>query len=348
MGTTERQILFGMVETSYGNEPVGLGVTNALRARNVKYNANGERWSYPTASPYRRPTEVGAMSLYNPTLSFESGLHGLAGHVIDATHLPPQMNLLEACGYKSTWHGGTHWDMVWSPYDAKSIWFQRWLCGRSADIGGCRGNVDWELEPRKPVKLTWNFEGMDNSEASEAAFGVPDWTSWGPEMVVKALTFDPWGVYPLVAPKLGRIVKMTIQSRTQLYRQLDINATSGEAGVILVGRGASAEDMGVQVVLDVEQPDAGAAPGSNAEAGWRMSWRSMLTGVPTQAVITNPAASGIAAQTLTISFGYLLMVKEPEDIVLGSGILGHRLTCAVLGSPSGTTEDDLALIWTQL
>lgn len=349
MSSVERQCLFGKVEANYGDDPT-VAAANGLRvhAGTVKYSANGELWRKAPASTLRRPTEAGVVELYNPQLSFESGLCGLAGHVIDGSTVPPQFRLLEACGFVAVAWDTDHYELWWNPVGAKSIWFERWFCGRLAKLGGCRGNVDWELVPRRPAKLTWSFEGCDQGEAVGLPVGDPVFTSWGPEMIVKAANFDPYG--DSTGPGMYyRIVKVVVQGRNQIYRAVDLNAATGLSEVMVAGRGASEDDMGIQVVLDVEQWDSGNGPGASAEDTWIRRWRDRTLGSPGISIsIVNPAAGVIAAQTFSMHLGRLSIVKDPEDIVIGPGVAGHRITCAVLSSvPGNAVEDDLYLKWTQ-
>jgi hypothetical protein len=348
MSSVERQCLFGKYEHLGYNVNPTVADTNGWRARNVKYSPNGQLWRKAPASTLRRPTEAGVVELYNPQLSFESGLHGLAAHVIDVNTVPPQFRALESCGWESGAFAFSSYELRWNPAAAKSYWWERWFAGRLAKLGGCRGNVDWELVPRMPVKMSWTWEGCDQNETASAPVGDPDFTYWGPEMICRNASFQPWGD-SIGAGEYGRIAKVQIQSRTQIYRQLDVNATTGLAEVVIPGRGASEDDMGIQVVLDVEQFDDGSSPGTAGEDTWIRRWRDRTDGDPGVSItIVNPAAGGIAAQSLYMWLGKLSIIKDPEDIVLGSGVVGHRITCSVLSTePTDGTEDDFYLTWTQ-
>lgn len=334
MPTIERQLLLAKAEGTYGADPT-LATTDAILVYEPTYKLASSLYKRGTASNLQRPMRVSQVGKRMPSLSFWQELRGnstaLAAGVKPVTH-----DLWQACGFIGAFSavGNAHWTYTYDAAASTSLYFRLESHGLNQLMAGARGNFDLELIPGERAKLSYQFEGLYVAhEATDMV--VPVYVDT-PPLLVTGCAFTPFGDNPGVGD-YGRVTKVNLACRNQVYRCQDVNAAEGCSSVEILGRGTPPDDMGSQVTLEITRP------GDGDDANWLDRFINRTEAAA--CTITLGSQTLGAKQTCVINFGRLV-VDAIEDIKIGS-LYGHKVTCQIMGTDGGTTEDDLSIRWDQ-
>ncbi len=231
MGLRQKALILAKEEATYGTDSVPTNSANALPAYNptIKFvgAAVDRNFVRETISP-----APGLLGSRYCELTFETEIYtnGAAGTA------PRYADLLEACSMSETIVAVT--SATYKPNSlgttAKSVTLYAYFDGRVHKLTGCVGNVELLFKAGEPARLKWTFRGL---------FSLPT------DVSVPAPTFETGFNSPPKA--LG--VNLTYNSLTtfaaqqisinlgnQLANRVDINATHGYKGFVVVDRQGTA------------------------------------------------------------------------------------------------------------
>jgi hypothetical protein len=151
--------------------------------------------------------------------------------------------------------------------------------------------------------------------------------------VFAAVGFTPWAAAP-TSIQAGHLRKVTLALRNNLvYAPSLTTGTYGDRACLIVGYGPAATP-GSLLTIEAEIPASGYALASV----WYDRWLAQTLATASQS-ITIGSATG---NTHKITFGSL-KIEGPPRYSYADGALIVTVTCRVLGSAAGVTNDDVTI-----
>lgn len=229
MFLNKNKILLIKRESVYGTDPVPTVSENAIEAKNIKIEYNGDllerdlvRSTLSNSAPI--------MGQRWAELSFQveikgSGTKGTAGRIGDA---------LVACGLTETAAAGS--SVTYTPCDSTFLSATAYLyelqdtgnC-KLHKITGCRGTVSFDFEAGKIATAEIKLQGLIDEISDESEPSAPTYETTKPPIVENS-TFTLNGVTSLIA----QAVK--IDMANEVVKQDDISSATGLKGFLITGR----------------------------------------------------------------------------------------------------------------